>query len=127
VNLNLGFFPEFKGADSVLLAGDPSAIAELSNLLGSFVASSQSELPIHGFARVSPRHATQLYASRSEQPASMFRWLCSSASLPDIQGKLTALASSGKGHHYFSLVASPVQLIVSVGEYPHSWWRAHAG
>jgi hypothetical protein len=128
VNLKLGFFPEFKGADSVLLTGDTGDILQLSAVLSSFVVSPQGQLPIHSLAQVSPRHPTQLYASQSELPSVPgFHWLCIPTILPDTLGKLAALASSGKGHHYFNLVASPVQLVVSVGEYSPSWWLSHGG
>jgi hypothetical protein len=128
VNLKLGFFPEFKGADSVLLAGDAGGVAQLSAALNSFAHSPQIQLPIHSLAQVSPHHPAQLYASRSELPSAPgFHWLCAPDVLPDILGKLSALASSGKGHHYFSLVASRVQLVVSVGEYPSSWWLSPGG
>ena len=128
MNLKLGFFPQFKGTDAVLLAGDLEGITELSNALGSFAVSSQNQLPIHGFASISHTHPVELYASRSNEPGVLgFHWLCSPEVLPSIQGKLAALTVSGKGHHYFNLVASPVQLVVSVGEYSQSWWLAHGG
>jgi hypothetical protein len=127
VNLRLGFFPQFKGADSILLAGEADDIARLSGALVSFVASSQDQLSIHGLAAVSALHPAKLYATHSTEPSgSDFRWLCSPATQSTIQGKLAALAMSGKGHQYFSLIGSPVQLVVSVGEHPPSWWGAHA-
>jgi len=122
----LGFFPQFKGTDSILLAGDPDDIAQLSEALASFVASSQDQLPIHSRASVSHLHPAKLYATRSAQSFdSGFRWLCSAATQSAIQGKLTALAGSGKGHQFFNLIESPAQLVVSIGEYPSSWWRTH--
>ena len=55
-----------------------------------------------------------------------FRWRCSPAELPAIQARLLALAMSGSGHCYFALAASRARLIVSVGEYPETWWHKHA-
>jgi hypothetical protein len=46
-----------------------------------------------------------------------FRWLCGSTEAPEIVAKLKSLAAAGSGHQYFELYGSPVQLMVSVGEY----------
>ena len=47
MNLKLGYFPQLKGADTVLLEGTPDGIRLLSKWLKEFVASTQPELPIH--------------------------------------------------------------------------------
>jgi len=128
VNLRLGFFENFKGTDSVLLAGSSHDIALLSASLNGFVASQESVLPIHSLASVAPNHSVELFAQRAPsspqcQPL-QFHWLCSPNEYANVQGKLEALATSAHGHQYFELIGSPAQLVVSVGEYGASWWQA---
>jgi hypothetical protein len=125
-NVNLGFFRDFKGADSVLLDGTSEDIALLSTRLGEFMVSTEPLLAIHDIATVSSRHPVQLFASRSAHTSSPgFLWLCSPTDFDSIQGMLEPLANSRSGHQYFTLVNSPAHLVVSVGEYGDAWWRAH--
>jgi hypothetical protein len=125
--LRLGLFHQFKGADTLLLTGTAHDIADLSHRLEEFAASPDFELPLHGFAQVSASHPAQLFACRTAQPPlSGFGWPCSPELLPSVQGKLHAVASSGNRHQYFDLIGSPIQLMVSVGEYADSWWSAGA-
>ena len=126
--LHLGFFPDFKWSDSVLLTGTAQDIEELSLALGKFVESKEPQYPIHNLASIAPRHQAQLFAQRStsephHSKPPQFSWLCASSSLPDIQAKLLALAHSGNGHQYFDLESPDTQLIVSVGEYNDNWWQ----
>jgi hypothetical protein len=124
--LHLGFFPQFKGTDTVLLESTARGIAHLSLRLNQFVASSEALLPIHNLATVSRRHPVQLFASRSEHhEVEGFQLSCSATQFSTMQGKLTALVSAASGHQYFNLLSSPVQLLVAVGEYGPSWWQAH--
>ena len=127
MSLQLGFFPQFKDADAVLLSGTASDIANLSAQLGVFVASADPSFSIHNLAQVSARNPTRLFVSRLPQsPALEFLWLCPPSELDSIRGKLSALANSGSGHQYFNLAGSSTDLIVSVGEYDESWWQRAA-
>ena len=127
VGVRLGFFTDFKGGDSVLLHGTSPQLSALITRLTEFVASPHEEWPVHSCALVSQRYPAQLFASRSGISSSTgFRWRCSPAELPSIQGMLGALVASGSGHQYFDLAGSPAQLIVAAGEYPDSWWEANA-
>jgi hypothetical protein len=130
MNLQLGFFPDFKGADSVLLEGCPLSIEGLGNALSTFAASEDHCLPIHNLTTVFPHHSVQLFAVRSPPTSATlslpgFAWQFSNDELPAIQAKLRDLAQRSSGHHYFALAGSTAQLIVSVGEYGESWWNAH--
>lgn len=121
--LNIGFFEDFAGADSVLLTGSPEDIASLSSRLKQFLWSSEQHLPIHTQANVSVRRPVLLFASRTANvTADSFHWLVSLVE-PEM---LEPLVTSGKpGHQYFELAQSKVQLVVSVGEYSEQWWQAH--
>jgi hypothetical protein len=126
MNLRLGYFSDFKGADTVLLEGTSDGIRRLCAQIKAFVASSETELPIHSLSAVSAKHPVLLFASRSATGEGLgFRWLCSQKELNSIEGKLSALVASESGHQYFELVGSPTQFIVSVGEYGGEWWKNH--
>ena len=110
----------------MLLEGEPEDIKYLSDYLGEFAASSEHRLSIHQLGAVSLRHPVQLFASHSAQNAGAeFCWLCSASEISTVQGMLESLSSSRIGHQYFNLVGTPVQLLISVGEYGESWWQSH--
>jgi len=126
IGVRLGFFPAFKGRDSVLLHGTAHQIYSFVPRLYEFLASSLDEWPVHEQALVSRRRPVRLFASRLRMSDDTgFRWRCSPAELPAIQARFVALAMSGSGHRYFPLAASRARLIVSVGEYPETWWHKH--
>ena len=130
MNLRLGFFPNFKGIDSVLLDGSISSVEDLASTLAVFTASEDQLLPIHSLATVAPHHPVQLFAVRSVPSAAGFNlpgfvWQFSAGESPAIQAKLHELARSASGHQYFNLAGSTAQLIISVGESGESWWRTH--
>ncbi|MDR3480372.1 MAG: hypothetical protein P4L91_06615 [Burkholderiaceae bacterium] len=125
--MNLGFFPDFKGSDSVLLSGDPAEITFLSRQLRQFVLSGDALLQVHNFVDVSPQYPAQLLASKLGQGMDFaYIWPCSPDEFETIQPKLESLAMSSFGHQYFDLANSRARLIVSVGEYDKSWWQAHS-
>jgi hypothetical protein len=125
-NFKLGFFADFKGADSVLICGSSNAMAILVLRLKEFVTSPLTEIHIHDLAVVSSSHPAKLSAVRSTlTAASGFCWLCSSEETESIFGKLNALANCTSGHQYFDLLGSECQLVVSVGEYSDAWWNHH--
>ena len=130
MNLQLGFFEDFKSKDSVLLVGSPSDMNILAVLLGNFTSSQETSLAIHNFASVAPNQPAQLFVQRSARglptgQTQQFNWLCSADEYPTIRAKLERLAESCEGHQYFSLIGSHAQLMVSVGEYSQSWCQAH--
>lgn len=125
-DLRLGFFPQFKDGDAVLLSGTVQGVTRLCVQLSQFVASHSAELPVHNLANVSLKHPAQLFASRTPQRrGSGFCWLCSSEQLGSIRSKLEALAKSGSGHQSFPLERSSAELLVSIGEYGKAWWESH--
>ena len=114
----LGFFDDFKGADTVLLAVTGQEAGELANQLQLFASSSRTSTEI--VAEQIPGHEAKLVAvSSPNAETSGFRWLCGRSEIADIAAKLTALASAVNGHQYFDLLGSEVRLIIAVGEYAY--------
>ncbi|MFN0315074.1 MAG: hypothetical protein ACKVQA_08555 [Burkholderiales bacterium] len=131
-DLRLGFFEDFKGADTVLLSGSVLGIRNLVGRIRAFAASSEQELPIHEFAAVSAHQPAKLFVVRTPRTSggagnASFAWVCPPLEIEDVLGMLSAIAERGLGHHYFDLLASEVQLIVSVGEYDDPWWSRRDG
>ena len=114
--MHLGFFKDFKEADTVLLSASRGEVVALSRQLEAFAGSSAASLPIE--ATPIPGHPAQLVAIReSEASPKAFCWLCGPAEIRDISSKLNVLGRANPGHQYFDLVGSEAQLMVSVGEY----------
>jgi hypothetical protein len=131
-DLRLGFFEDFRGADTVLLSGTALGIHNLVERIRRFAVSSEQELPIHEFAAVSADQPARLFVVRSPRTCggvgdASFTWICPPLEVEDILGKLAALGERESGHQYFDLPGSDVQLIVSVGEYDALWWSRRDG
>ena len=125
--MNIGFFQNFKGTDSVLLECTAEEIEDISNQLETSSIKSGHKLAIHELATVSQHNPAQLFVLFSNaQPMhhanGAFYWLCAGDELMNIKDRLKFLSSTGAGHQYFALAGSSAQLIVSVGEYGESWW-----
>lgn len=121
--LKIGLFPNFKGADTVLIDGAPSDIVALSTLLAQVVV--DKPLAVHEIAAVAPRYPVTLFAATTSPGTRGYWWKCSSEEIETIQGKLEPLTEGGKGHQYFDLEGTNTQLMISVGEYGSKWWQEH--
>ena len=59
--LRIGFFPNFKNADSVLLAADAEGIHAFLDAIARATANPSKAIPLHEFARVSAKRPASLY------------------------------------------------------------------
>lgn len=119
--LKIGLFQNFKGADTVLIDGTPSDIEDLSKSLAEVVVS--KAVAVHEVAAVAPRYPVALFAATASPGTRGLWWKCSSEEIETIQGKLGPLTQGGKGHQYFDLEGTNIQLMISVGEYGPNWWQ----
>ena len=123
--MNIGYFPDFKGAQTVLLCGLPTELADLKSQVRAFARSERTELPIHEVATVSSKHPVQLVLSKHPTSTAGFHWVCSADALSTVEGKLAPLIRGTPGHQYFDLAQVGTQLMVSVGEFDDAWWVAN--
>jgi len=123
--MNLGYFEDFKGQNTVLLSGLCTEIADLKSQVRGFAQSGRNEIAIHDFAAVSSRHPVHLILSKLPTSSTGFHWVCSVVELVTVQAKLAALTRGKPGHQYFDLAQADTQLMVSVGEYDDTWWLHH--
>jgi len=120
-----GYFNNFKGANTVLLSGLYTEIADLNAQVRTFAQSERTEIALHDFATVSSRHPAHLILSKQPTSSAGFHWVCSIVELVTVQAKLSPLILGEPGHQYFDLVQADTQLMVSVGEYDDTWWLHH--
>ena len=125
MQLDIGYFEEFKGRDTLLIAGEPAEIRSLARALESFAASEQQSfvLPLRGY-RVG---GAQLRLTKDPLGGdSQESWLVTSSEVSRVVEQLHAVAHGAPAHQYFELVGSGTQLMVAAGEYPSEWWQAQA-
>jgi hypothetical protein len=122
----MGFFPNFKGADSVLLAADSEGIQFLLDAIARAIANPAKGIPLHEFARVSAEHPASVYVAVNSKairfvPANNTYYLdVSGEARLNVEALLEPLLGA-PGHQYFDLYPRHV-LVVSVGEYDSFWW-----
>jgi hypothetical protein len=132
-DLNLGYFRNFRGRDTVLLEGTSDALNALVVQLASLEMPERGRLAIHEIAEISPSHPAKLFAHRhfpritldQEDDATHipeFHWWCSESRFPAIKLQLRELILTGEGHCLFDLALSEVRLVISLREYGESWW-----
>ena len=125
--LRLGFFPNFKGSDSVLLAADTDGVRALLDAISSAAANPGDSVPVHDIAQVSVKYPVLLYVAGTSKalrsaPAHTYYLDVSGSARLNVEGLLEPLLTATSGHQYFDLMPKHVALVVSVGEYDSSWW-----
>jgi hypothetical protein len=124
--LRMGYFPNFKGADSVLLAADSEGIRFLLAAIARATADPAHAVPLHESAQVSAKHPASVYValnikSMRRVAANAYYLNVSGNARLNVEGLLEPLAEASAGHQYFDLYPRHV-LVVSVGEYDSFWW-----
>jgi hypothetical protein len=127
--MRLGYFEEFKGSDTVLLACDGGEIGVLRASLSRSIPHG-SVVAIHDLAKVSDRYPARLFVcpktATVDATSRDFVWRLSDNEYSDFDSKLEVLESVIAGHQYFPLPGTPSTLMVSVGEYSDQWWQHDA-
>jgi hypothetical protein len=99
----MGFFPNFKGADSVLLAADSEGIQFLLDTIARATANPAEGIPLHEFARVSAEHPASVYIGVNPKairfvPANTYYLDVSGNARLNVEGLLQPLADASAGH-----------------------------
>lgn len=132
-SIRVGFFEDFKGADTLLLDVDREGLNALIAWLQTVAASGrkiaidqcpgavvQSGLHVD-LSRCAERHTGVVRTAGTELP-----WQRSEEGWADVIDKLAAM-ESGAGHQYLEPAIDAVQVMASIGEYGDSWWRRYGG
>ena len=127
----MGFFPSFKGADSVLLSADSEGIQFLLDAISTVADDPSEGIPLHKYARVSAKRPASVYVAINPRgisfvPANTYHLDVSGNFRLNVEDLLKPLVDVSAAHQYFNLYPRHV-LVVSVGEYDSVWWdRAEA-
>jgi hypothetical protein len=126
MTLHLGYFENFKGADTVLLSCDPVEVPPLRGVLADAMAKGVP-FAIHDLAVVSARNPARLVLCPTGAPfrglGGEFIWQLNHVEFASVDSKLEALEHVRAAHQYFDLDDSDVRLMVSVREYDEAWWH----
>jgi hypothetical protein len=122
----MGFFPNFKGADSVLLSADSEGVRFLLDAIATVTDHPTNGIPLHEYARVSAEHPASVYVAVnpgaiSFVPANTYYLDVSGNLRRNVEGLVKPLVDLSAGHQYFDLYPRH-GLVVSVGEYDSFCW-----
>jgi hypothetical protein len=142
--LRIGFFPDFKGQDTLLLSGDGEALTSLGEAFRSLAAVGAGRLRLDGLpfveahgrvvilAEQSPRssglrYVTNFPYAEAPGPPLGFLWRLSKEDWEDVAERVAALQRAGSGHQYLDYlgVLGDSQVMESLNEYGAAWWQRH--
>jgi hypothetical protein len=122
--LQAGLFPNFKGADSLVIWGDSEGIADLRVALSALAQGTKSNLQING-----PDDDLWIKISNASDRSKLMRsavgleWTCTVATMVEAEGLVEGLEKASSGHQYVAISGLARQVIISKSEYPASLRR----
>ena len=127
-SIRVGFFEDFKGADTLLIDVDAEGLRDLIAWLRD-VASSGRRVLLSDCPGVSLQSGLQVEAVPGRDDTGLlksgegaFVWQRSEEGWTDIVEKLGAMGN-GAGHQYLDGPRDDVQVMASFGEYGDEWWN----
>jgi len=124
--MRVGFFHDFKGGDTVLLTGSKDEIRVLHEAFERWWQSGAPCFAMHNLATTALLRSCELYAVRAGSPLPKgYCLVCDQSAYQTSRDLMEPLTEQGPGHQYLELHGGTARLIVSVDEYPDSWWREH--
>lgn len=119
--LQAGLFPDFKGADSLLIWGDAEGIADFHIALLALSRGTRLDLRISGVdSNLLIKVSGAKRLSEVTEAGDGLEWTCSCAQIDEAQGMVAGLDGASSGHHYIAVSGLARQVIVSKAEYPAS-------
>jgi len=128
--VQIGFFQNFKSADTLLVDSDAAGFELLADTFSALAARGGS-VAVHDLPFVHA-HGVRLFAvcTASNPGASIeaqdITWRQPPDGWRDTAVKLAALTTEGGGHQYLESGHDQVQLLASSGEYGDVWWATHS-
>jgi hypothetical protein len=107
--LRMGFFPDFKELNAVLVSADSAGIQSLYGAISQLTANPAGAVPVHEIARVSQKHPTSLFVTAT-LPAdnivasNTYYWVLPETDRVAALQFLKPLISAISGHQYFDLL-----------------------
>jgi hypothetical protein len=131
-SIRIGFFEDFKGADTLLLDVDQEGLKALIAWLQT-AASSGRRIAISHCPDALVQSGLQIDLSRGPNDRGLVRtagtefvWQRSEEGWAEVIDKLAAM-ESGACHQYLEGPTDDVRVMASIGEYGESWWHGHGG
>lgn len=127
--LDIGFFPAFKGSDSVLLHGNPAALYRLAEVFIELAQEAQAKVALGELSWVAV-HSVQLRLCTGKLDSGMggqvpnFEWVCKPSTWSSFSEQLESLAASPHGHVYLDTPNQRFSVLASCNEYQNLF--AHA-
>lgn len=116
--LNVGLFPNFKGADTLLFWGDAQGIAELRGSIAELSGGRASTITVDGVSvSVSKR---DLQSSELSRTSDGLVWVCAPKVFVEAEALLAGLDDAASGHQFIAVTGVADQVIVSKNEYPET-------
>ncbi len=133
-NLCIGYFEDFKGANTILVCGDGEGLHRLADLLRTLEDPNADPVNPHSLPFVQVHGGVQLTAYAVSRELGVcrigsgpcFAWHDSEEAWLESAEKIEVVARGSGGHCYLGEApAGDAVLMVSKGEYSEAWWESH--
>jgi len=131
-SIRVGFFEDFKGADTLLLDVDQAGLKALIAWLRTATSSGRG-IAISHCPGALVQSGLRVNLSRASTDRGLVRtagtefvWQRSEEGWAEVVDKLAAMDIDA-GDQYLEGPSGNVQVVASIGEYGDSWWRRHGG
>ena len=130
-HIDIGFFENFKGSDTLLVSGDHDALRQLLKAVDA-LASGDTESLVVSSLPLACAHGITLVAVTSEvdygvrRVGTSFSWQRSVTAWKWVREQLVELLQSNQAHQMLDGPNDEVTLLLSVGEYNSGFWHRDA-
>jgi hypothetical protein len=131
-SIRVGFFEDFKGADTLLIDIDRDGLLGLIAWLREVISSGR-KAALSDCPGVTLQSTLRVDVFRSPDDIGLVRvaqgalvWQRSEDGWTDVVEKLAAM-ELGACHQYLDGPRDDVQVVASIGEYGDNWWRRQGG
>lgn len=135
MRLHIGYFENFKEANTILVSGDGATLQELADVLQLLEGTNAEPvnlhlLPfvqVHGGVSLTAYPVDQELGVRRTGSALCFVWHHSQEGWLESADQIEVIARGKGGHCYLGTTAAGDAIVmVSKGEYDKKWWEMHA-
>jgi len=134
MRVQMGYFENFKSANTILVSGDKDGLQGLAVVLRTLEDPNARPvelhlLPfaeVHGDVELTARPVDREMGVRRLGPALCFHWHHSAEGWLESAEKIEVVARGSGGHcHLGATPAEHADVMVSKGEYDESWWERY--
>lgn len=134
VHVRIGYFENFKGADTILVCGDGDGLQRLAGILRLLEDPTAEPVNLHRLPFVEVHGGVSLIACPVDRELGVrrtgsefcFEWHHSQEGWLESAEKIEVVAQGSGGHNYLGAVpAGDAVVMVSKAEYDEAWWGKH--